>query len=103
MAIHELIRLLIAYVVSIRPVLEGVDVPNVYLFGKLDTPVYIEHHISSSGQIERPDLIYKLLRSIYALRQASIIWVSLLYIALVGYEFKTSAFDKMIYSFLQGP
>lgn len=98
-ATHEGIRLVLAHAASMNLILEGGDVPNAYLFGKLDIPVYMEQPCNSSGMQQQPGMICKLERSIYGLRQAGNIWGSLLHNALVEWGFETSAFDQRLYLF----
>eukprot|EP00171_Calliarthron_tuberculosum_P021842 IDg21842t1 len=50
-------------------ILEGGDVPNAHLFGKLDMPVYMEQPCDSSGKQHSPEMICWLDQSIYELRQ----------------------------------
>lgn len=63
--IYKGILILIPYAVSMGLTIEGSNVPNEYIFGKLDMPVYLEQSCRSSGKKVRPGLICRLQKYIY--------------------------------------
>jgi len=51
-------------------VVEGGDLANTYLYGNLDIDNFIEQPTDSTGITEKPGYIFRLLKSMYGLRQA---------------------------------
>lgn len=51
-AAHESIRMHVTYAASNGLVLEGADISNAYLFGKLDVPITMEQRTDSSWRLQ---------------------------------------------------
>lgn len=95
-ASHESIRLILAISAAEDLIVEGGDVDNAYLYGSLDVPIYMEQPSDSSGIVENPELVCKLLKSMYGLRQAGHIWGSLLVRTLKEWGFTESSIDDRV-------
>ena len=67
---HEAIRILFAYAAAYDLQMEGADISNAHLYGKLDIPIFMMQPKNSTGIPERPGMVRRLLRSLYGLRQA---------------------------------
>ena len=74
---HESIRVLIACSAGERRTfIEGSDIDNAYLYGKLDIPIIMERSTDSSQNLARLGHACQLIRSLYGTRQAGEIWGS---------------------------
>lgn len=96
-ASHKEIRLLLAIASSEILIVEGGDVSNAYLYGKIDIPVVIEQPTDSSGKEAVPGHVCELLQSMYGIKQAGEIWGSLLCEPLLNWGFTRSAVDPRIF------
>jgi len=96
-ASHESIRLLFAIAARDNLIVEGGDVANAYLYGKIDFPVLMEQPTNSSCKEAMPGHVCELLQSMYGLRQAGKIWGSLLCQTLLGWKFTQSSVDPRVF------
>ena len=101
-AAHESIRMLYAISAAFNLILEGGDVNNAYLYGFLDTPIYMKQPTDSTGRERYPGMVCLLLKSIYGARQAGKIWGTVLHQALLEYGFVTSSVESRVYFLRQG-
>jgi len=102
-AAHETIRLLISYAASHNLILEGADISNAYLYGKMDIPILMEQPTNSTQVQERPGHLAILQMSLYGAKQAGELWGSLLNSTLMEWQFKPSNVDARLYFFRRGP
>ncbi len=96
LASHESIRLILAFAASSSLTLEGGDLANAYLYGKLDIPVYMHQPTDYSQCEARPGMVCRLEKSIYGLKQAGNIWGSVMHSTLIQWGFRTSNFDPRL-------
>lgn len=89
-ASHEAARILFSYATSNGLIVEGGDVANAYLYGQIEYQFHIEQPTDSTGKVEAPGHVCRLLKSMYGIRQAGRIWGSLLVEKLVHWGFKKS-------------
>ena len=102
-ATHESIRVQIACSAGERKTfIEGADIDNAYLYGKLDIPIIMDQPTDSSQQLAKPGYVCELIRSLYGTRQAGEIWGSHLDKTLKQWGFKVSNIDNRVYFLLQG-
>lgn len=95
-ASHEAVRILFAHAASNDLIVEGGDVANAYLYGKIDCHVYIEQPTDSTGKEHAPGHVCVLMKSMYGIRQAGRIWGSLLVEKLDLWGFKHSTTDERL-------
>ena len=101
-AAHESLRVLIAFAANNNQILEGGDVANAYLYGSIDTPVFMEHPTSSTGIESHPGYVCELDKSIYGVLQAANLWGSSFHQRILSWGFKASHFDVRIYFLRRG-
>jgi hypothetical protein len=85
-ASHNAVRMLIASSTELDWELVHLDFSNAYLHGELLSPVYMRQPTGPHGH-RMPGSICKLIKSIYGLRQAGIIWHRVLEDALIRFGF----------------
>ena len=96
-ASHGSLRLILAYAASENIILEGGDISNAYLYGNIDTKIYMEQPTDSSQPKRKPGYVCCLKKSIYGVRQAGNIWGSLVHSELLRWGFQVSKFDCRVY------
>lgn len=96
-AFKEAIRMLFAISAASDLIVEGGDVSSAYLYGDIDTTVYMEQPTNSSGKPEFTGFVCHLRKSIYVLRQAGLIWGSFFEINILSWGFKKSGIDARVY------
>lgn len=83
-ASRESIRVMFALVTASGLVVQEGNVSNAYLYGNLDFPITSKHPTGSLKRKEYPGHVFRLTRSMYALKQAGAIWISLLMETVLG-------------------
>ena len=96
-ASHESIRLLLGLAAHEHLIVEGGDVSNAYLYGKIDFPVIMEQPTNSSCKEAMPNHVCELLKSMYGSKRAGKIWGSLLCETLLSWGFKQSLIDPRVF------
>ena len=102
MATHETLRILLAFAGSHNLELEGADISNAYLYGKLDIPIIMEQPSDSSRLQRKPGHVAEVHGSMYGTKLDGKIWVSLLGTCLNSWKFTTSRYDARLYFFREG-
>lgn len=77
--------------------IEGGDVSHAYLHGNIDVPIIMEQPTDSSGTQRYPGKVCLLKKSMYGLRQAGVIWGSILVDALLTWGFQKSNIDHRVF------
>lgn len=96
-ASHEKIPLVIAFAASQDYLVEGGDISNANLYGKIDVPVFMRQPMDSTGVEATPGKICELRQSIYGLRKAGNIWGSVVHQTLLKMGFQTSRYNSRLY------
>ena len=96
-ASNEILRLIIAFAAKNNLILDGGDVANTYLYGKIDVPIFLEQPTDSSGNEQYPGKVCQLYESFYGVRQAANIWGSTFHTKIISWGFRVSNFDVGIY------
>ena len=97
LASHETLRLLLACTASQGLILEGADVANAYLYGKLDVTIIMEQPTDSTGKQAKPGYVCELQNSLYGAVQAGEIWGSLFSNAIKSWNFKAPNLDERLF------
>jgi Reverse transcriptase (RNA-dependent DNA polymerase) len=95
-ASHNAIRILLALGTQLYWELFHLDFSSAYLHGELPSPVYMRQPSGPHGY-RKPGHICKLIKSIYGLRQAGIIWHRALEDALLRFGFSHSECEHSTY------
>lgn len=69
-ATQKTLCILIAFAAGLNLQLEGADVSNAYLYGKMDVPIFMEQPTVSSQVPFKPVYVAQLVMSMYGTRQA---------------------------------
>ena len=101
-ATHETLRILLALSDSHNLELEGADISNAYLYGKLDIPVIMEQPRDSSRLQRKPGHVAEVLGSMYGTKQAGKIWGSILRTCLNSWKFSAWRYKARIYFYRKG-
>lgn len=96
-ASHEANRIILPIAAAEGLLVEGGDVSNAYLNGKVDIPMVIKEPTDSSGNKERPGHDCLLLKSVYGTKQAGKIWSPLLATTLPDWGFQQSKIDLRVF------
>ena len=94
--------MLIAFAANNNLILEGGDVANAYLYGSIDTPVFMEHPTCSKRFESHPGYVCELDKSIYGVRQAANLWGFTFQHRILSWGFQVSHFDVRIYFLRRG-
>jgi hypothetical protein len=95
-ASHNAVRMLIASSTELDWELVHLDFSNAYLHGELLSPVYMRQP-TRPHEHRMPGFVCKLIKSIYGLRQAGIIWHRVLEDALIRFGFLRSECEQSTY------
>lgn len=76
------------------------DVHNAFLHGDLNKEVYMK--LPPDFRTSQPDLLYRLQKSLYNLKQASRCWFSKLVTTLIEYDFLQSYVDCSLFTCTKG-
>lgn len=90
------IRLILSIVVMKKWEPKQLDVTNANLHGGLEETVYMHQPLGFCDK-ERPNYVYRLLRSIYGLKQSSHAWFHRLHDYLVELGFQEGIFDQSLF------
>ena len=101
-AAHETLRILFSFAASQDLHVEGADISNAYLYGKLDITIIIEQPTDSSQVQMKPGYVAKVHGLMYRTKQAGKIWGLLLETCLHSWQFQTSSYDARLYFFQRG-
>lgn len=77
-AVHESIRLFIAFCEALNLRIEEADVDNAYLYGTVYVPIVMEQPTSSTVVVKKPNHVCELATSLYGPKQSGMLWRSLL-------------------------
>ncbi|XP_050878760.1 uncharacterized protein LOC127082569 [Lathyrus oleraceus] len=94
------VRCLLTVAVAKGWILHQMDVSNAFLHGELDEEVYME--IPPSYKVFDKEMMCRLRKSLYGLRQASRNWYSKLSQALVKYGFQECEADHSLFTYSHG-
>jgi len=94
--------LLISFAASNNLVLEGADISNAYLYGKLDVPFVMKEPTNSSLHGAAPGHVCIPQSSLYGAKQAGKLWRSLLSNTLLDWNFRISNVDARLYFLREG-
>jgi hypothetical protein len=92
----EHVRMLFALVVLFNFPIIHLDAKNAFLNGKSDFAIYIQQP-DRFADMNFPNYVLLLLKSLYGLKQASRIWYLTLYEAIINLGFTASEFDSCIF------
>ncbi|KIK18519.1 hypothetical protein PISMIDRAFT_14301 [Pisolithus microcarpus 441] len=92
----ETVRILLAHAAQNNWEMEAVDVKTAFLYGKLDEEIYMEQPegFKIKGQ---EHMVYRLLHSLYGLKQAALSWNKELHQSLLRMGFLRSKVDAGVY------
>ena len=89
---YSYVRALLAYAVQNEMMIHQMDVITAFLKGSLDEDIYMEQPPGYVSEVEK-DVICKLKRSIYGLKQSSKCWNSVFKEHMKSIDFKQCAAD----------
>lgn len=78
-ATYKRISIMVLISASEYLILEGADVDNSYLYGKLGIPIIREQPKHSSGNVAQPGMVCELCISLYGTKKAGRIWRSVIH------------------------
>ena len=101
---HDTLRLLFAIAAALKLRLTGADVKTAYLYGIIDTLVYMKQPrgYEKYGPDGKP-MVCKLMKSIYGLRQSGARWEAKLVEHLLKLGFARCEYDPCLFKIHEGP
>ena len=101
-AAHDTLGIILAFAGIQNLELEGADISNAYLYGRLDIIVIMEQPMNSSRLQRRPGHVAEAYCSTYGTKQTGKIRGSLLGTCLKSWKLSTSRYDDRLYFLRKG-